>query len=698
MVQLIVTPITEENRHLTFTNCIYLSKENYNLLGRYVNIKTHIFNTRVYDTENDKLVLNGIHRIFLGLSNNSVVDVNPYHPKNIGPINTLTVEVFYLNLNHQDSQHIKYELIVEILKRFDNYIFDVGNKYLIEIEHGKRLIIQPTDMDIINVKLINKLNKKSDKVVTNINAGIYEHDKTIVNIVRNHSNPLSLDIEKPQHTSIFKFNSIDYEKIGIGGISGQFDEVFRRIFASRLLHPSIIKKHKIKHNKGLILYGPPGGGKTLLARSICQMLNCREPKIVNGPEILNKFVGASEENVRALFKDAIEEYRAKGEMSDLHIIIFDEIDSICRNRGSSTGGTNVGDTVVNQLLTMIDGVNSPDNLLIIGMTNRLDLIDEAMLRQGRFGVQIEISLPDKKGRIQIFNIHTCHIRENNMLDQEVDIDVLAEKTKNYTGAEIEGVVKEAYSYVIHREIDYTNLTQNISELKTKISMDDFDRAIGNIKPTFGISISGFPDMSNFQIYNKHYQSTIYKLESIIQKIEKSKFTNLISVLLTGEVGCGTTYLASHVALNSQFPFIKSINPKDLLSLNNEYLKTNRITKIFHDSYKSPSSIILLDDIERLIEYVPIGPRFSNHILQTLMILLTSKPDPKSNLVILATSSSLDLLERLGMLDIFSHHIHLSNMDSEGVEYFSKIINKEVDLLEFENTTIRDLLVKLDTEN
>lgn len=148
----------------------------------------------------------------------------------------------------------------------------------------------------------------------------------------------------------------------------------------------------------MLLYGPPGTGKTLIARKIAMALECDDPKIVNGPEIFDKYVGGSEEKMRKLFEEAEKDELAMGDESKLHIIIFDEIDAICKPRGSITSGTGVHESVVNQFLSKIDGVNSLNNILVIGMTNRKDMIDEAVLRPGRLEIKIEIGLPDEFGR------------------------------------------------------------------------------------------------------------------------------------------------------------------------------------------------------------------------------------------------------------------------------------------------------------
>ncbi|KAL9694817.1 hypothetical protein quinque_014102 [Culex quinquefasciatus] len=158
----------------------------------------------------------------------------------------------------------------------------------------------------------------------------------------------------------------DFGKMGIGGLDNEFNAIFRRAFASRVFPPEIVEQLGCKHVKGILLYGPPGTGKTLMARQIGNMLNAREPKIVNGPQILDK-----------------EEEKRLGPNSGLHIIIFDEIDAICKARGSVGGNSGVHDTVVNQLLAKIDGVEQLNNILVIGMTNRRDMIDEALMRPGR---------------------------------------------------------------------------------------------------------------------------------------------------------------------------------------------------------------------------------------------------------------------------------------------------------------------------
>jgi len=252
----------------------------------------------------------------------------------------------------------------------------------------------------------------------------------------------------------------DFGKLGIGGLGNEFNQIFRRAFASRVFPSHIVKQLGINHVRGMLLFGPPGCGKTLIARTIGKILNAREPKIVNGPEVLDKYVGGSEEKIRELFKDAEKEQAEMGDASGLHVIIFDEIDAICKSRGSTRDSTGVSDSIVNQLLSKIDGVNSLNNILVIGMTNRKDMMDEAILRPGRLEVHVEIGLPDEAGRLQIISIHTKSMREHRRIAEEAldNLAELARLTKNFSGAEIEGLVKSAASFAFQRNVNVKDVS------------------------------------------------------------------------------------------------------------------------------------------------------------------------------------------------------------------------------------------------
>lgn len=392
----------------------------------------------------------------------------------------------------------------------------------------------------------------------------------------------------------------------------------------------MLEKYGYKHIKGMLLYGPPGTGKTLIARQIAKALNCHEPKIVNGPEIFNKYVGESESNIRALFKEAEEDQETLGDDSPLHIIILDEIDAICKQRGSaSNSGTGVNDTVVNQLLSKIDGVNSLNNVLLIGMTNRKDMIDEAVLRPGRLELHMEIALPDEYGRKQIFEIHTRKMRRNNLIHDSVDLGLLAERTKNYTGAEIESVCRNAISIALFKGVDVSAIGSEESKKGAgpksakqgtgfeyrQIMMEDFEKALNETKPAFGVDEAELDTSIRGGIipYGDRFNDLDAKCKDLVKEVVGSKKTSLISVLLEGPRGCGKTALAASIAKQSGFPYVKLISAEAFVGFS-DIGKINKIVKIFEDAYKSPLSLIVLDDIERLIEFIHIGPRFSNPIL------------------------------------------------------------------------------------
>merc|ERR1719499_409926 len=280
--------------------------------------------------------------------------------------------------------------------------------------------------------------------------------QTELEFTQGNSGKVHVLSSKVQQRSIFR-PDFNFEEMGIGGLSKEFGNIFRRAFAARVFPPHVVRDLGISHVRGMLLYGPPGTGKTLIARQLAKFLKAAEPKIVNGPEILNKYVGQAEENIRNLFADAEKEYKQQGDNSQLHVVIFDEIDSICKARGSKSDSTGVHDSIVNQLLSKIDGVDALNNILLIGMTNRMDLIDEALLRPGRLEVHVEISLPDEGGRLEILNIHTKTMQESGKLDKSVSLEALAGQTKNFSGAELEGLIRSATSFALNRKVNITDL-------------------------------------------------------------------------------------------------------------------------------------------------------------------------------------------------------------------------------------------------
>jgi len=404
-------------------------------------------------------------------------------------------------------------------------------------------------------------------------------------------------------------------------------------------------------------------GKTLIARQIGKMLNSREPKIVNGPDILNKYVGESEGNIRRLFEDAEAEFKRVGNNSALHMIIFDEIDAICKQRGSVAGASGVHDTVVNQLLSKIDGVESLNNILVIGMTNRKDMIDDALLRPGRLEVQLEISLPDEFGRSQILSIHTSQLRKYNKLAKDVDLKELAKLTSNFSGAELEGLVRAAESTAINKLVKATEKAQVDPDVYNKLSVERNDFMIAldsDIKPSFGTSAEEIETSIRNGIihWGPFVDHVLEESRIFISQVANPKTSATITVLLEGAAKTGKTSLAAKIALDSEFPFVKICSPENMIGYS-EQAKCQMIRKMFDDAYKSPLSCLIIDDIERLIDYAPVGPRFSNLVLQALLVLLKKQPPKGKNLLVLCTTSEKEILEQLKLPAVFTKRIHCS---------------------------------------
>ncbi|KIO12407.1 hypothetical protein M404DRAFT_958465 [Pisolithus tinctorius Marx 270] len=575
------------------------------------------------------------------------------------------------------------EMVQKFLAAYSGLVLAPGGILTVDFK-GDKLKLVVASMNVVELP-DGGLGGKSQ-----IEMGVLMQ-RTDVNILKEGDSPMRLKSgAKRAATNAIIAPNFKFEDMGIGGLDDEFGAIFRRAFASRVFPPALVEKLGIQHVKGILLHGPPGTGKTLIARQIGKMLNAREPKVVNGPEILNKYVGASEENIRKLFADAEKEYKEKGDESGLHIIIFDELDAVFKQRGSTNNGTGVGDSVVNQLLSKMDGVDRLNNILVIGMTNRLDMIDEALLRPGRLEVHMEISLPDARGRYQILRIHTAKMRTNKVMDDDVDLEEIAQLTKNYSGAEIEGFVKSATSFALNRHVKVGTLAGISDDVENlRVNRDDFMRALDEIKPAYGVSEEDITDVVKNGIitFDAEIQDILQKGKLFANQVAKSDRTPRVSVLLHGLPGSGKTTLAATMAAKSDFPFIKIISPNRMVGFS-EAQKVAAITKTFQDSYKSPLSVIVVDNIERLLEWTYLGNRFSNAVLQTLLVLIAQKPPKGRRLLVLATSSLGSHLVDLGFTEVFDAQIKVppvSNLQQLDV------ILRDVD---FYDTSVREMVKSL----
>lgn len=646
---------------LSFTNCVIVNEKDFSSSDQYVRVKggegTHIYTIiRHQGVLPGYVGFNAIQRKHALLSLDQEIAVEPYHPRpHRDLIGTLVLEMdFYNKRNAQAETFNTDHLAKSVIEQFSRQCFTLGMPMVLKFQDRKALSIIAKELEAADPEALVSGRKtaprKMDFGVLQPNSTvIFEKAPTSVLILTGKAKARS------SHTSLFSADW-DFQKMGIGGLDEEFIHILRRAFASRVFPPEVTEQLGVNHVKGLLLYGPPGTGKTLMARQIGKMLNAREPKIINGPEILDKYVGESEANVRRLFAEAEEEEKRMGPNSGLHIIIFDEIDAICKQRGSVAGNTGVNDTVVNQLLSKIDGVEQLNNILVIGMTNRKDMIDEALLRPGRLEIQVEIGLPDEQGRFDILKIKTAKMKEHNKLDRDVDLAEIASLTKNFSGAELEGLVKASSSSALKRYIHLGNKIEvdpNAID-KLKVTRSDFIYSLENdLKPAFGTSDEDLSKFIERGIINwGATRELVEKGLMFVKQARSPETSSRLCILLEGAPTAGTSALAAYLCKNSNFPFIKVINSRDMVGFM-EASKCLRIKKIFDDAYRSELSCIFMNDLEHLMGYSPIGPRYQSLVLDAMYSLLSASPPPGRKLLVICTSKRRSVLEELGLLSAFT---------------------------------------------
>ena len=606
--------------------------------------------------EKDSIAMNKLTRKLLQIGEDDSINFEYMYDKQPNKSN-LTHIKFKVNPKTRLDEQIKVEdtELLEIIK--NSYVGTPINEgtFLYFVHNGIGLTFEACELEIDPLGPMNEERSSKNKV----NFGFLAMDTNIELASENPKYKINSKQMKAKRLTKFGFN---FNEMGVGGLDTEISNIFRRAFTTRLYPTAYLEKYGIHHVKGILLYGPPGTGKTLIARTLANALNVAEFKVVNGPELFDKFVGETEKKIRDLFANAEKDQKENGDEAGLHVIVFDEIDSICKARGTVTSGTGVNDSAVNQLLTKIDGVEALNDIIVIGMTNRKDLIDEAILRPGRLELHIEVNLPDEKGRLQIFNIHTKKMRENKVLDDDVDLAKLAKMTKNYTGADIESMVKLATSNALSQGINYSNNKINFTQ-EHKVNMKNFEDAFAEIQPMFGVKNDELENCIQFGMinYGENYEILSSKISSLFEQIKNSHNISLLSVLLEGEPGCGKTSLASYLALHSGFPYVRIISPESLVKFM-ENGKYSSIYNTFEDGYKSPYSLIILDNIEKLIEYIKIGPRFSHLLLQTLTVYIKKLPPKKGKkMLIIGTTSMSEQMEDLGLVECFDRRIKIPNL-------------------------------------
>lgn len=354
-----------------------------------------------------------------------------------------------------------------------------------------------------------------------------------------------------------KLDEVGYDDIG--GVRKQLAQI-RELVELPLRHPQLFKTIGVKPPKGILLYGPPGSGKTLIARAVANETGAFFV-IINGPEIMSKLAGESESNLRKVFQEA--------EKNAPSIIFIDEIDSIAPKREKTQG--EVERRIVSQLLTLMDGLKSRAHVIVMAATNRPNSIDPALRRFGRFDREIDIGVPDEIGRLEVMRIHT----KNMKLDDEVNLEAIAKETHGYVGADMAALCTEAALQCIREKMDVIDLEdENIdAEILASMSVtqDHFKTALGMSNPSalretvVEVPNTTWEDIGGLEGVKRELQELIQYPVEHPEKFEKFGMAPSKGVLFYGPPGCGKTLLAKAIANECQANFI-SIKGPELLTM------------------------------------------------------------------------------------------------------------------------------------
>jgi transitional endoplasmic reticulum ATPase len=399
---------------------------------------------------------------------------------------------------------------------------------------------------------------------------------------------------------VIKDESIDEDDVGassgityedIGGIGDQLLKV-REMIELPLKHPELFRRLGIDPPKGVLLHGPPGTGKTMIAKAVATETNAHFTAI-NGPEVISKYYGESEKQLREIFDEAANNAPA--------IVFLDEIDSICPKREDVSG--EVERRVVAQMLTLMDGMQGRDNVIVIAATNRRDAIDPALRRPGRFDREIEIGVPDRFGRKEIIEVHT----RGMPISDDFDVDWVLENSYGFVGADIAALVRESAMKALRRylpeiDLDEDTIPPEVLE-KMEVKMEDFKLAIREIEPSALREIYvEIPEIQWDEVGGLEEIKERLK-ESVEWPLTRSELFNHFGIkpprgiVLFGAPGTGKTLLAKAIANEAKANFISIKGPELISKWVGE--SERAIREIFKKAKQSAPSVIFLDEFESI---------------------------------------------------------------------------------------------------
>ncbi|HUU48863.1 MAG TPA: CDC48 family AAA ATPase [Nitrosopumilaceae archaeon] len=461
---------------------------------------------------------------------------------------------------------------------------------------------------------------------------------------------------------------VTYEEVG--GL-GHEVKAMREIVELPLKHPELFARLGVEPHSGILLYGPPGCGKTLIAKVLASESEANM-FLINGPEIMNKYYGETEAKLRDMFKEAKD--------NSPSIIFIDEIDAIAPKREDAYG--DVEKRVVAQLLALMDGLNDRGNVMVLGATNRPDSIDPALRRPGRFDREFEISVPNEDGRLEVLLIHT----RGMPIDEEIDLKDLASELHGYTGADIKSLCREAAMKSIRRylpEIDLESETISSEILQSmEVKLIDFYDAMHEVVPTA---------MREFYVErSKVWWKDVGGLDEIKEALkdnlisamrDPAKFTKMgikppKGALIYGPPGCGKTLIARALATESGANMILVKGPELLSKWVGESEKG--IREIFRKAKASSPCVVIFDELDSLVRAKSGEGGVSETVLSQLLTEI--EEGTSSRVVVVGITNRPDVLDnsllRTGRLDLV---LYVPPPDEKGRLEIIKILTAKMPL-------------------